>query len=87
MAIHTAKQHFIASPPPSAGAVASLAASMATGAAGYVDPNCGDFSDPAQEVKAFMDAAIGFPGSNLQIRVLGVPAVNARSRVETQVKL
>ncbi|KAI8832384.1 hypothetical protein BC829DRAFT_422829 [Chytridium lagenaria] len=43
--------------------------------------------DPAQQVKAFLDASIGFTGSNLQIRVLGVPLQKAKSRVETQIKL
>ncbi|KAI8852428.1 hypothetical protein BC829DRAFT_440828 [Chytridium lagenaria] len=37
--------------------------------------------------ESFLDASIGFTGSNLQIRVLGVPLQKAKSRVETQIKL
>ncbi|KAJ3214135.1 SPT3 Dosage dependent suppressor of Ty-induced promoter mutations-like protein [Dinochytrium kinnereticum] len=43
--------------------------------------------DPSHYVKTILDQSIGFPGSNLQIRVLGVPLQKAKSRVETQIKL
>ncbi|KAJ3094354.1 SPT3 Dosage dependent suppressor of Ty-induced promoter mutations-like protein [Phlyctochytrium planicorne] len=43
--------------------------------------------DPVQSIKAMLDASIGYAGQNLQIRVLGVPQQNAKSRVETQIKL
>ncbi|KAJ3144270.1 SPT3 Dosage dependent suppressor of Ty-induced promoter mutations-like protein [Irineochytrium annulatum] len=43
--------------------------------------------DPALVVKTFMDASRGVTDSTLLIRVLGVPLQNAKSRVETQIKL
>ncbi|KAJ3094366.1 SPT3 Dosage dependent suppressor of Ty-induced promoter mutations-like protein [Phlyctochytrium planicorne] len=43
--------------------------------------------DSVQSIKSMLDPSIGYAGQNLQIRVLGVFQQNAKSRVETQIKL
>ncbi|KAJ3395590.1 SPT3 Dosage dependent suppressor of Ty-induced promoter mutations-like protein [Lobulomyces angularis] len=46
-----------------------------------------DTNELIKTVKAKMDAKVHFQSDDLQIRVLGVPLINAKSRVETQIKL
>ncbi|KAJ3119471.1 SPT3 Dosage dependent suppressor of Ty-induced promoter mutations-like protein [Nowakowskiella sp. JEL0407] len=50
-------------------------------------PDYSVLSDRIAQNKLYLDHTRGFYGGGMQIRVLGVPQQNAKSRVETQIKI